>query len=92
MMIPEDLKPPGQSNRRCRVNGCFVERMGETAYQPFDSLPAAQSPNQDRVTVVRALRRWLEANELPAIVTGVFGALVVLFLLLVLGGYPIVTR
>ena len=42
--------------------------------------------------MVRALRRWLEANELPAIVTGVFGALVVLFLLLVLGGYPIVTR
>jgi hypothetical protein len=40
--------------------------------------------------MVRALRRWLEANELFAIVTGVVGALVVL--LLVLGGYPIVTR
>ncbi|HXQ03843.1 MAG TPA: hypothetical protein VN831_03685 [Bradyrhizobium sp.] len=42
--------------------------------------------------MVKALRRWLEANELFAIVTGVAGALVVLSLLLVLGGYLIVTR
>jgi hypothetical protein len=42
--------------------------------------------------MVRALRRWLEANELLAIVTGVVGALVVVSLLLVLGGYLIVTR
>ena len=42
--------------------------------------------------MVKALRRWLEANELFAIVTGVVGALVVLSLLLVLGGYLIVTR
>ena len=42
--------------------------------------------------MVRALRRWLEANQLLAIVTGVVGALVVLSLLLVLGGYLIVTR
>jgi hypothetical protein len=42
--------------------------------------------------MVRALRRWLEANQLFAIVTGVAGALVVLSLLLVLGGYLIVTR
>jgi hypothetical protein len=42
--------------------------------------------------MVRALRRWLEANELFAIVTGLVGALVVLSLLLVLGGYMIVTR
>ena len=42
--------------------------------------------------VVKALRRWLEVNELLAIVTGVAGALVVLSLLLVLGGYLIVTR
>ncbi len=42
--------------------------------------------------MVKALRRWLEANELIAIVTGVIGALVVLSLLLVLGGYLIVTR
>lgn len=37
--------------------------------------------------MVRALRRWLEANELFAIVTGVL-----MVLLLVLGGYLIVTR
>jgi hypothetical protein len=42
--------------------------------------------------MVKALRRWLEANELFAIVTGVVDALVVLSLLLVLGGYLIVTR
>jgi hypothetical protein len=42
--------------------------------------------------MVKALRRWLEANELPAIATGVLGALVVLSMLLVLGGYLIVTR
>jgi hypothetical protein len=42
--------------------------------------------------MVKALRRWLEANELLAIVTGVVGALVVLSLVLVLGGYLIVTR
>jgi hypothetical protein len=42
--------------------------------------------------MVKALRRWLEANELLAIVTGVLGALVVLSMLMVLGGYLIVTR
>lgn len=42
--------------------------------------------------MVKALRRWLEANELLAIVTGVIGALVALSLLLVLGGYLLVTR
>ncbi len=42
--------------------------------------------------MVKGLRRWLEANQLFAIVTGVVGALVVLSLLLVLGGYLIVAR
>ena len=42
--------------------------------------------------MVKALRRWLEANELLAIITAVVGALVVLSLLMVLGGYLIVTR
>jgi hypothetical protein len=72
----------------------FRGRMDETAYPPLDSLPAAQGPNQDQVrrAMVRALRRWLEANELFTIITGVVGALVVLSLLLVLGGYLIVTR
>jgi hypothetical protein len=53
---------------------------------------AARSSNQDRVRTVKALRRWLEANELFAIVTDLLGALVVLSMLLVLGGYLIVTR
>ena len=42
--------------------------------------------------MVRALRRWLEANELAAIITAVLGVIVTLSLLLVLGGYIIVTR
>jgi hypothetical protein len=70
----------------------LVEGMRETAYQAFDSLPAAQSPNQDRVTMVKALRRWLQANELPAIIAGVVGGLILLSMLLVLGGYLIVAR
>jgi hypothetical protein len=70
----------------------LADGMGGTAHLPFDSLPAAQGPDQDRVGLVKALRRWLEANELFAIVTGVAGTLLVLSLLLVLGGYLIVTR
>jgi hypothetical protein len=42
--------------------------------------------------MVKALRRWLEANELFAIVTGVVGGLAVLSMLLVFGGYLLVTR
>jgi hypothetical protein len=42
--------------------------------------------------MVKALRRWLEANELLAIITGVVGALIALSMLMVLGGYLIVTR
>jgi hypothetical protein len=42
--------------------------------------------------MVRALRRWLEANELFAIITAVLCTLVLLSLVLVLGGYLMVTR
>ncbi|MGZ3289423.1 MAG: hypothetical protein ACXU85_22250 [Xanthobacteraceae bacterium] len=42
--------------------------------------------------MVKALRRWLEANELLAIVTGVVGGLVVLSMVLVFGSYLIVSR
>ena len=42
--------------------------------------------------MVKALRRWLETNELFAIVTAVVGALIVLSMLLVFGGYLLVTR
>jgi hypothetical protein len=42
--------------------------------------------------MVKALRRWLEANELFAIVTAVVGTLIVLSMLLVVGGYLFVTR
>jgi hypothetical protein len=42
--------------------------------------------------MVKALRRWLEANQLFAIITGVVGGLVVLSMLMVFGGYLLVTR
>jgi len=90
MIIPEDLKSPDE-RRRCRVNrfalkGSVRERISCLI------VPAAQKPNQERVTMVKALRRWLEANELPAIVAGVVGGLILLSMLLVLGGYLIVAR
>jgi hypothetical protein len=42
--------------------------------------------------MVRALRQWLEANQLLAIITGVACTLVLLSMLLVFGGYMIVAR
>ena len=42
--------------------------------------------------MVKSLRRWLAANELPVIVLGVVAALLALAMLLVLGGYLLVTR
>lgn len=42
--------------------------------------------------MVKSLRQWLQANELPAIIVGVLGALIALSMLLVLGGYLVVTR
>jgi hypothetical protein len=42
--------------------------------------------------MVRALRQWLEANQLLAIVTSVVCVLVLLSMLLVFGGYMIVAR
>ena len=42
--------------------------------------------------MVKALRQWLETNELLKIVITVVGALLLLSVLLVFGGYLIVTR
>jgi hypothetical protein len=56
-------------------------------------MSARRLANQDRVNIamVRALRQWLEAHELPAIIIGVLGALLLLSTLLVVGGYWLVT-
>jgi hypothetical protein len=40
--------------------------------------------------MVKALRRWLEANGLFAIAAGVLGAILMISMLLVFGGYLIV--
>jgi hypothetical protein len=42
--------------------------------------------------MVKALRRWLETNQLFAIIVGVVGGLLLLSMVLVLGGYLLVTR
>jgi len=59
----------------------------------LDSLPARCGVNQDQVSerMVRALRRWLESHELPAIIAGVLGVVILLSALLVVGGYLLVT-
>jgi len=41
--------------------------------------------------MVRALRQWLETHELPAIIAGVLGVIVALSMLIVVGGYLLVT-
>jgi hypothetical protein len=41
--------------------------------------------------MARALRQWLETHQLPAIITAVLGVIVSLSLLLVVGGYFLVT-
>ena len=41
--------------------------------------------------MARALREWLETHELPAIIAAVLGVIVSLSLLLVVGGYFLVT-
>lgn len=41
--------------------------------------------------MVRALRNWLEASDLPKIIVGVLAVCVAISLLLVVGGYYLVT-
>jgi hypothetical protein len=68
--------------------------IGETASPRFDRLIAGRVQNKLRwqSAMVKALRKWLEANELFAIVTAVVGTLIVVSMLLVMGGYLFVTR
>lgn len=41
--------------------------------------------------MAKALRQWLETHQLPAIIAAVLGVIVALSLLLVVGGYFLVT-
>jgi hypothetical protein len=41
--------------------------------------------------MVKAIRNWLEAHELLAIIAGVLGAILLLSVILVVGGYLIVS-
>lgn len=42
--------------------------------------------------MVKALRNWLENHELPAIIAGVLGSITLLSVIIVVGGYWLVTR
>lgn len=42
--------------------------------------------------MVKALQNWLNNHELPAIIAGVLGVVVLLSLVLVVGGYWLVAR
>jgi hypothetical protein len=41
--------------------------------------------------MVRALQQWLETHELPAIIAAVLGVILALSVLIVVGGYFVVT-
>ena len=41
--------------------------------------------------MVKAMRNWLETHELPAIIAGVLGVIVLLAVIIVVGGYLAVT-
>jgi len=41
--------------------------------------------------MVKALRQWLDSHQLPAIIAGVLGVIILLSVLLVVGGYLLVT-
>ena len=41
--------------------------------------------------MVRALQHWLETHELPAIIVAVLGVIIALSVLIVVGGYLVVT-
>lgn len=42
-------------------------------------------------SMVKALRNWLETHDLPAIIAGVLGVITLLAVILVVGGYWLVT-
>jgi hypothetical protein len=83
---------PADGSTTAAQHRCWQSTRSETALPPLDSLSATLSSNRDRVRMVKSLRQWLQANELPAIIVGVLGALIALSMLLVLGGYLFVTR
>ncbi len=41
--------------------------------------------------MVKALRQWLDTHELPAIIAAVLGVVVAISVLMVVGGYLVVT-
>jgi hypothetical protein len=76
------------------ANGHLAGGAGEIAVPPFDSLPAERIINQDWIgtAMVGGVATMVAADQLSAIVTAVVGALIVLSMLWVPGGYFILAR
>jgi hypothetical protein len=76
MIAPNDFRAARRQPRTANKGGWLI---GGTGQGNSNSLPDAATANQDRVreTMVKALRRWLEAHGLPAIIIGVLGAVIV---------------
>jgi hypothetical protein len=85
MMAPERTK--ASHAQQGRINGISLRGIGRY------SITCAQGAGQFKIRgkMVRALRQWLDTHELPAIIAAVLGAIIALSVLLVGGGYLLVT-
>jgi hypothetical protein len=85
MMAPERTKA-SHARQGC-INGISLWGIGRY------SITCAQGARQFKIRgkMVRALRQWLDTHELPAIIAAVLGAIIALSVLLVGGGYLLVT-
>jgi hypothetical protein len=78
---------------RRRVVECLAERLGGTAGRWFAKLPerGGQIKLDTDPAMVKALRNWLESHELFAIIAAVLGVILLLSVVLLIGGYMVVT-
>jgi hypothetical protein len=72
---------------------CLLDEVtvGQAVRRLIDCPQNGVQSRSGKLAMVRAIRQWLETNELFAIVTAVVCTLVLLSLILVLGSYLIVT-
>lgn len=86
-MTPEKVKSAG-ARGETRGNGVSLPGIGRYW------IVCAGSAGQIKIGqdwMVRALQRWLDTHELPAIIAAVLGVVLALSILFVVGGYWLVT-
>jgi hypothetical protein len=71
--------------RRERKRGISMREIGR--YWIDCAKDTLQIKIRSEGTMVRALRQWLDAHELPAIIAAVLGVVVAFSVLFVVGGY-----